>query len=468
MSFWSVYEIDVVIKNYPNFRYISEFNHLIPNRTARGIQDRARLLKLRKIYSIQLQINKEKSQLQIVRNKTVLGRDMNYEFAKTEVLTYKSKQELYKLDNSLYQFIHKNKLWDELCEHMIIGMNFNYPQTFLYYCIKQLYPNFQIIMNDRTAIYPKEIDVYIPELKIGFEYDGIIYHSSDKDKLLDNLKDEICISKGIKLYRIPEISKTYPEKFIIDNLQKIGYSTECINVHKTVKITFSKQYTKDDVISIVSRYKEIQKFKKDYPSLYSFLLRKNLMEEYANHLMKPKEISKDDILRFMSKCKYKNEILTDDYGKLIYSKFKRTYKNDEDINKIYNTLKKKNIIPNTISRDKLIEVLKQSEYKKEIISNRPFIYAYQVYRDYYKDSEIINLYNNLKNISPDTRKKNVRYYYSYDNINWIHLEIIKGSSLNKECIKNGWVNATVEKMLRLNTSPVHGVLKGMYFKREYL
>ena len=49
-----------------------------------------------------------------------------------------------------------------------------------------------------------ELDIYIPSIKAGIEYDGKIYHSSDKNRLRDLRKYRICKSKGIMLIRITD------------------------------------------------------------------------------------------------------------------------------------------------------------------------------------------------------------------------------------------------------------------------
>lgn len=60
-----------------------------------------------------------------------------------------------------------------------------------------------------------ELDMYCPELKLAFEYDGVahakyskFFHKGDYNNFLkqqerDKLKDQICINKGIRLIRIP-------------------------------------------------------------------------------------------------------------------------------------------------------------------------------------------------------------------------------------------------------------------------
>ena len=86
--------------------------------------------------------------------------------------------------------------------------------------IKTIY-NKQIDINVRNIISPKEIDIYLSDLKIGFEFDGTYFHADSRfytstdyikkcEKYAkeiwekDKEKDLICESLGIKLIRIKE------------------------------------------------------------------------------------------------------------------------------------------------------------------------------------------------------------------------------------------------------------------------
>ena len=67
----------------------------------------------------------------------------------------------------------------------------------LYYYISQAYPNSVNRYTDKGF----EIDIYIPELRLGIEYDGQFWH---QDKAKDIEKSEKCKDKGIKLLHIRE------------------------------------------------------------------------------------------------------------------------------------------------------------------------------------------------------------------------------------------------------------------------
>ena len=75
-------------------------------------------------------------------------------------------------------------------------------ETELYEFIKE--KNSDAIHNDRTVIFPLELDIYLTDKKIGIEYDGDYWHNLPDMKKRDFLKDHICKDKDIKLIRIKE------------------------------------------------------------------------------------------------------------------------------------------------------------------------------------------------------------------------------------------------------------------------
>lgn len=73
-------------------------------------------------------------------------------------------------------------------------------KTILYY-IQQNYSG-KIIPNYRSEIIKnKELDIYLPDLNIGLEYDGVYFHTNKKRDLE---KDKICKNIGIKVFHIAE------------------------------------------------------------------------------------------------------------------------------------------------------------------------------------------------------------------------------------------------------------------------
>lgn len=62
-----------------------------------------------------------------------------------------------------------------------------------------------VLENVRNMIQPLELDIYIPELNIAFEFDGDYWHNSkNKGELYHLTKTQKCKEKGIKLFHIFE------------------------------------------------------------------------------------------------------------------------------------------------------------------------------------------------------------------------------------------------------------------------
>jgi len=77
-------------------------------------------------------------------------------------------------------------------------------QLDVYDFIKSIYPN-PILANDRKELGGKELDIFIPDLKIGIEINGVYWHTDQyKDKFYHYEKSKIATTKGIKLYHIFE------------------------------------------------------------------------------------------------------------------------------------------------------------------------------------------------------------------------------------------------------------------------
>lgn len=74
----------------------------------------------------------------------------------------------------------------------------------IYEVLKEALPNEEIIQRDHTLIKPKELDIFIPSLKIGIEYNGVKWHSEEygKHKNYHLTKLEKCNEKGVKLITI--------------------------------------------------------------------------------------------------------------------------------------------------------------------------------------------------------------------------------------------------------------------------
>ena len=119
----------------------------------------------------------------------------------------------------------------------------------------------------------REIDIFIPSINIGIEYDGGYYHTNPKNDLE---KDRICKKLGIKLYRIRDnkcakiksTSICYYRKnkstedltiIIIKLLNDLGVKKVDVNIERDLEEIYSKvEYIKKKE-SLASIYPEIAK-----------------------------------------------------------------------------------------------------------------------------------------------------------------------------------------------------------------
>jgi len=106
------------------------------------------------------------------------------------------------------------------CPHCAKGRSSSVPEQLLYRAVKRYFPD----AVNRHLIDKDEIDVFIPSLRIGMEYDGQRYHNEDK-LLKDVAKTNRLINNGITLYRFRE--SNCPD-LIVPNCHviKVEYSPE--------------------------------------------------------------------------------------------------------------------------------------------------------------------------------------------------------------------------------------------------
>lgn len=87
----------------------------------------------------------------------------------------------------------------EICPVCISQSRTSFPEQAIYYYAKLLFPD----SISRYVAHGKEIDVLIPSLNIGIEYDGLQYHTEDtRDK--ENKKDALFRELGINIFRLKE------------------------------------------------------------------------------------------------------------------------------------------------------------------------------------------------------------------------------------------------------------------------
>lgn len=85
--------------------------------------------------------------------------------------------------------------------------------------------NLDLIEKDRKILKGREIDVLIPEHKLGFEFNGLFWHSDyHKDKKYHLDKTEMCEKRGIQLIHVFEDEWTHKKEIVKSIIKsKLGF-----------------------------------------------------------------------------------------------------------------------------------------------------------------------------------------------------------------------------------------------------
>ena len=99
--------------------------------------------------------------------------------------------------------------------------------------IKENYDG-EIIESDRKILNGKELDIYLPDLKLAFEFNGLYWHNElYKSKYYHLNKTESCLENGIKLIHIWEDDWNYKQEIIKSMiLNKLGKTPNKIFARK--------------------------------------------------------------------------------------------------------------------------------------------------------------------------------------------------------------------------------------------
>lgn len=173
----------------------------------------------------------------------------------------------------------------------------------LFEFISSLYSG-EIIQN--IKIEKKEIDIYLPELKLGFEFNGIYWHSSKfKDRNFHQMKEKHFDNLGIRLFQIWEDDWRYKKEIIKSMIKhRLGLSDKKIGARKCqVKMiednSIIRNFLEENHIQgfVGSKYKVGLFFENELVSLMTFgELRKSLgQKSQEGHW---------ELLRFCNKLGY--------------------------------------------------------------------------------------------------------------------------------------------------------------------
>jgi hypothetical protein len=219
-----------------------------------------------------------------------------------EFLYFKcNKGHIYKINNGLR--LNRIRINTELCTicNPINSSNISGYENMLHDFIKNNYIK-NIIFNDRHL--GKELDIYIPDLKLAFEFNGIYWHNElYKDKNYHLNKTELCEKNGIQLIHIYEDDWIYKQDIVKSMiLNKLGktptkiYARKCeireITDNKLVREFLDKNHIQG---FIGSKVKLGLFYENELVSLMTFGKRRVAMGK------KTSEEGEFELLRFCSK-----------------------------------------------------------------------------------------------------------------------------------------------------------------------
>ena len=135
--------------------------------------------------------------------------------------------------------------WDAAPSKLLIGrgcpncfkrFKTSFPEQAIYYYVKQTYPD-AINRHQDIERQITELDIFVPSLSLGIEYDGQVWH---KNKDRDQKKYKICRDNNIDLIRVSEFERDNYN----DICDQIFYTIPCdsndyTNLTNVIKKLFS-------------------------------------------------------------------------------------------------------------------------------------------------------------------------------------------------------------------------------------
>jgi len=134
-----------------------------------------------------------------------------------------------------YQFYYRINNGVSICTNCFpISENSSISQMEVYNFIKEVY-NGEVILDCKNIIKPYEVDIYLPDIKLGFEFNGVWWHSEKyKNENYHLMKYNLSVSNDINLVTIWEddwvTKRDICKSFILNKLEKTKnkiYARKC-------------------------------------------------------------------------------------------------------------------------------------------------------------------------------------------------------------------------------------------------
>ena len=118
------------------------------------------------------------------------------------------------------------------CPKCAAMLQTSFPEQAIYYYVNKLYPD---AVNRYTDVFDNsmELDVYVPSIRFGIEYDGAHWHRTEKEHAREAQKYEICRKLKITLIRIKERHVEW--KDVADRIYYINNKRDRSELSKTIQ-----------------------------------------------------------------------------------------------------------------------------------------------------------------------------------------------------------------------------------------
>jgi len=119
------------------------------------------------------------------------------------------------------------------CPHCAQEMQTSFPEQAIHFYLKE---TFKDTLNRFKHNERWEIDVFIPSLNFGIEYDGIRFHNENKKS--DSEKENYIQGEGIHLLRVKETAEKTVNCYRIDNIIFCNKSLSDLQLNEVIKACF--------------------------------------------------------------------------------------------------------------------------------------------------------------------------------------------------------------------------------------
>jgi hypothetical protein len=153
-------------------------------------------------------ITKKKNILKQYKDDGIIDIDDNYLY-----IMKCNKNHTFKIPNHI--FLLRKKYKTIICTicNPINNHNSGYEKQLCNFIMKNY--DDEILINSRNIIPPLELDIYLPEIKLAFEFNGLYWHHEINKLANYHLnKTELCEEQGIKLVHIYEDDWLYKQEIV--------------------------------------------------------------------------------------------------------------------------------------------------------------------------------------------------------------------------------------------------------------